>query len=343
MFNDDFIEDKLTSLEEKCSKNINNALLHLHAVEPNKYHLVDLGEYMFIDMLGDKYIPTTYGIGLKKKISINYQISVDLYSYVLDFSFKENKGRLSVQVNPQAIADIDEKEMINFVFQSFAHQFTDMTGIPFHTSLEIIREVYAGLFKINVENNGNVYMSTNNANYKGHEISQATKQLPGMDAKVYCPCQFEDWVCDFKKTATKIWYIVQHLNDDAKWTRDKVADWLDELHDTGQVNLEFQSWGEEPKPESENPCADVVNPPLSSLEGWTNVGYTDLGDGTGSIGPFSIAPVSGIPFSQEELDKLNNTASDIAKSFSEIAKETKKVEFSWQTLLNKLENKYDKD
>ena len=31
--------------------------------------------------------------------------------------------------------------------------------------------------------------------------------------------------------------MVMHLNDGHKWTRERIADWLDELHDSGVVNI----------------------------------------------------------------------------------------------------------
>lgn len=68
-------------------------------------------------------------------------------------------------------------------------------------------------------------------------VAVKSRTLPGMAALVTCPCEFpthED----------EAWIIIQHLNDNIGWSREKIADWLDELHDSGQINIEFQPWNE---------------------------------------------------------------------------------------------------
>jgi hypothetical protein len=113
------------------------------------------------------------------------------------------------------------------------------------------------------------------------DISNISKKLPGMKAEVEFPCEcfLENFYIGvdevghpvFKKGTKRerqtIWNIVQHLNDSDKWSREKIADWLDELHDSGKVNIEFQPWEEEPV-KNENPCAEVT------LDGWKDMGYT---------------------------------------------------------------------
>lgn len=38
------------------------------------------------------------------------------------------------------------------------------------------------------------------------------------------------------------------LNDIDKWSREKIADWIDELHDKGIINAEFDPWVDEEQP-----------------------------------------------------------------------------------------------
>lgn len=38
-----------------------------------------------------------------------------------------------------------------------------------------------------------------------------------------------------------IWAIIPYLNDHMKWSRDKIADWLDSLHDGGTAKLSFDT------------------------------------------------------------------------------------------------------
>lgn len=75
------------------------------------------------------------------------------------------------------------------------------------------------------------------------EVSKKSKQLPGMDTVVDLPCSCE-YLCDHrtgKPTPSTAWRVVQHLNDRHKWSREKIADWLDELHDSGKINIEFDT------------------------------------------------------------------------------------------------------
>lgn len=45
--------------------------------------------------------------------------------------------------------------------------------------------------------------------------------IPGLAEKVKCPCGCND--------NAPVWNVVIHLNDGAKWSREKIADWLDTL------------------------------------------------------------------------------------------------------------------
>lgn len=72
------------------------------------------------------------------------------------------------------------------------------------------------------------------------DISARTKNLPGMGYLVKNPPCLH-----FTHKDVTLWRLVQHLNDQHRWSREKIADFLDELHDSGQVNLEFSPWKEE--------------------------------------------------------------------------------------------------
>lgn len=62
-------------------------------------------------------------------------------------------------------------------------------------------------------------------------VSILAKSLPGMEQQIMCPR------CDF---GNSMYHIVQHLNDHHKWSRDKIADWLDDLADRGMINIDFK-------------------------------------------------------------------------------------------------------
>lgn len=72
------------------------------------------------------------------------------------------------------------------------------------------------------------------------DIATAAHDLPGMSEKPGSPCE-----CSRLKAGHNLYNIIIHLNDKHGWTREKIADWLDELHDRGEINIEFEPWKEE--------------------------------------------------------------------------------------------------
>jgi hypothetical protein len=109
--------------------------------------------------------------------------------------------------------------------------------------------------------NGNDFVSADTA---AAEVSRTSKKLPGMNYITDYPCgckRLEDTVDEYgwhlrrvtdEPVRGTLWGAVQHLNDKHKeWSRERIADWLDELHESGKVNLEFQPWGEDEPVEEE--------------------------------------------------------------------------------------------
>lgn len=73
-----------------------------------------------------------------------------------------------------------------------------------------------------------------NVNYeksKSNEISVVSRSLPGVNQNVNCPCE-----CGQNES---VWTIVQHLNDSVRWSRGKIADWLDDLQDNQGYDSTF--------------------------------------------------------------------------------------------------------
>lgn len=71
------------------------------------------------------------------------------------------------------------------------------------------------------------------------EISMAATKLPGMGVMMEPPCD-----CSWLRGAKPLMENVIHLNDFHGWSREKIADWIDELHEAGTINAEFQPWDE---------------------------------------------------------------------------------------------------
>lgn len=67
-------------------------------------------------------------------------------------------------------------------------------------------------------------------------FSVLSNELPGMSAVVEYPCAGEECM----RVPTSLRTVIIHLNDIHKWTRENIADWLDELHDSGKINIEFE-------------------------------------------------------------------------------------------------------
>lgn len=107
------------------------------------------------------------------------------------------------------------------------------------------------------------YYYKQNAIPEGGNIAAAAMHLPGMDTKIKYPCK----CASGKAVAIKVelYYVIQHLNDShIEWTREKIADWLDELQDSGQVNLDFEPWTEDTETKT-------------TTDGWQDLGYTTEG------------------------------------------------------------------
>lgn len=73
-------------------------------------------------------------------------------------------------------------------------------------------------------------------------LQGAAYKLPGVRTTVEMPCICnETWKAKTGRShRSQIYGIIQHLNDECKWSRERIADWLDELHDSGVVDIEFK-------------------------------------------------------------------------------------------------------
>ena len=90
-----------------------------------------------------------------------------------------------------------------------------------------------------------------------NDIASEARKLPGVDKYVNAPCK-----CN--PLNLSVFNMIIHLNDKCGWSRESIADWIDELHDRGEINAEFDPW-EEDKVNSEN---NVV-----FGNGWKDAGF----------------------------------------------------------------------
>lgn len=188
------------------------------------------------------------------------------------------------------------------VLHKFLDKFVDCWPDVHPEVLKVAEQRVADILDINLETTtfatgGNVNFTINKtmppayAEYYNHpspflpakpasedeiRVSNLSKKLPGVDSKVEYPCSCKDVLTEKGlPTINTLWIMVQHLNDrHVEWTRERIADWIDELHDTGQVNTEFQPWNE--NVETNEPVEmTVTNHNKTSSPGWYSVGWTN--------------------------------------------------------------------
>lgn len=61
------------------------------------------------------------------------------------------------------------------------------------------------------------------------ELDDLSYQLPGIDVEVEYPCNGEEACSPLGKAPLR--YVIMHLNDIDKWTREQIADWLTVIDD----------------------------------------------------------------------------------------------------------------
>lgn len=69
-----------------------------------------------------------------------------------------------------------------------------------------------------------------------------SNSLPAMKSRVDHPQKHMRFLTSHKgcPDSSSLKHMVIHLNDVHKWTREQIADWMDELHDAGLIDIEFK-------------------------------------------------------------------------------------------------------
>lgn len=104
------------------------------------------------------------------------------------------------------------------------------------------KQVYADILK--TLNNGSPASAYANT-YSGDNFSTLAYELPAVRSMVKHPPMGDPLSYVGKLLKCKgheeadLMSMVIHLNDQHKWTREKIADWIDELHDSGIIDAEF--------------------------------------------------------------------------------------------------------
>lgn len=182
---------------------------------------VDLSDAYLYVPLGDKIVSNIESSIEQKKAGIQLSSEELLYA--------SNVTTLVDRIMSAITPRIEEAAQNEFVSQTVVVQLRhDLTKY---------------LAKTSYEKNAFAYPDVKSSSSVSVELNELSKGLPGVGANVVSPCTctksdfFEQKASPLKDS---VWSLIQHLNDFHKeWTRERIADWLDELHDTGQVNIEF--------------------------------------------------------------------------------------------------------
>lgn len=90
--------------------------------------------------------------------------------------------------------------------------------------------------------NSSQFSYQNEGSINGVGVSRIAKAMPGVNQKVEYPCLHK--ISGYKSSLES---VIIHLNDACHWSREQIAHWLDKLHDSGEINIEFGSEPIKPK------------------------------------------------------------------------------------------------
>lgn len=196
------------------------------------------------------------------------------------YHFQGKKSRVVTSINNEVFVKAEHDQLLAVIHYFCDNTYDQMRNLHqevhekvweytkkaiFDFVIDIFQEEMgkAGLPIVSPESSVSPVPGGMSVNSFSNTVSNQSRLLPGVNSKVDAPCECEGL------GKSSLWGLIQHLNDDHdEWAREKIADWLDELHDNGEINIEFQPWGEEPVDQCED---DELS---TSLEGWKEVGYT---------------------------------------------------------------------
>lgn len=128
---------------------------------------------------------------------------------------------------------------------------------------------------------------------------RAVSQLPGLNVRVKHPGEMNNGchVYDDNRLRT----LIIHMNDVHQWTREQIADWLDEISDpTGETGPDLRFGAESAKvDEPKNPCEEVA------LDGWKDVGHTSNHTGFKGLEPYQVTVDEHYGISAKNLHQMH--------------------------------------
>lgn len=144
------------------------------------------------------------------------------------------------KAQPKSTFDVPPKNSIEYWVAQDKAAIDEMLN----KQISSYEKIMAAAYKANAEKSAKEALNSAHSNVVyANKVAQLIPNIlttrtncPMTKEEAECPCGCKQmFVCEH--THYSIWDLIQHLNDKHQWTREKIADWLDELHDTGIINL----------------------------------------------------------------------------------------------------------
>ena len=156
---------------------------------------------------------------------------VSIYAYDSDKPIEQHIAvttncidRVSVSVSEESLFNVPPEGVKEFIENTLLYQL-DSLELPISVRGEVARRI-----KVFFENMPNPVSAASQDTRS--TLARQANTLPGIKSGVVLPCN-----C-FSRNITLKEAII-HLNDREKWTREQIADWLDELADKGEIDIDF--------------------------------------------------------------------------------------------------------
>lgn len=215
----------------------------LHYEEP---YIVDLTvEHSQYYLTTDYYLTVAYKnmqATTKQAVSNEMEASVD-------------PALLAVHVLERLVKDIGEHlhltasqmhKLYDECMYQFAPKNTNTTSYTSYVHAHYVFDVDSESFTEQVKSTYAQFKANND-----NSIIVKSRELPGVDSYVPPGCDCSFVYSDIHPNKVHLWKHIQHLNDQHRWSREKIADWLDGLADEGIINIDFEPWEEDKENDNE--------------------------------------------------------------------------------------------
>lgn len=181
--------------------------------------------------------------------------------YTLQFIFDGQKHWYKRMVSWNILDSSSASHVISMVIEDLYHTAVSHLKLDKHqagmlkTSLNAVKagggtiqdpDIKFSIKKFSIPSPHEPEQATPAATINGKAVSDWADGLPGVQTYVNYPCNCMDGLVKAtgkpvaKKTLSS---VIIHLNDICKWSRDQIADWIDELADRGEINVDFPTPG----------------------------------------------------------------------------------------------------